>query len=150
MTSPARLDWFVLTALQSQVSGGSFMRSCFSQTLDRAVELVLGLFLFGACATQRGAFVPLGADHPAHPQAEPGWFVDVGATLSVPAGAAQASGVEPGAGDEPGPASVPARVYACPMHPDVRSSSPGTCAVCGMQLEEVRPKDCDGEDHHGR
>lgn len=25
-------------------------------------------------------------------------------------------------------------VYTCPMHPDVQSSSPGTCPTCGMAL----------------
>jgi FtsP/CotA-like multicopper oxidase with cupredoxin domain len=39
---------------------------------------------------------------------------------------------------------APATSYACPMHPDVTSSEPGTCPKCGMQLlpvlsEEVTP-----------
>jgi FtsP/CotA-like multicopper oxidase with cupredoxin domain len=29
---------------------------------------------------------------------------------------------------------APATSYACPMHPDVTSSEPGTCPKCGMQL----------------
>jgi Cu+-exporting ATPase len=29
--------------------------------------------------------------------------------------------------------------YLCPMHPEVRSSSPGTCIKCGMALEPIRP-----------
>jgi FtsP/CotA-like multicopper oxidase with cupredoxin domain len=29
---------------------------------------------------------------------------------------------------------TPASVYACPMHPEVTSSSPGTCPKCGMRL----------------
>jgi FtsP/CotA-like multicopper oxidase with cupredoxin domain len=33
---------------------------------------------------------------------------------------------------------APATSYACPMHPDVTSSAPGTCPKCGMQLLPVR------------
>ena len=25
-------------------------------------------------------------------------------------------------------------IYVCPMHPDVTSTSPGTCPKCGMKL----------------
>ena len=31
--------------------------------------------------------------------------------------------------------------YSCPMHPDVTSTSPGTCPKCGMQLLSVRSKE---------
>jgi len=27
--------------------------------------------------------------------------------------------------------------YVCPMHPEVKSSSPGNCPECGMFLKEV-------------
>ena len=30
-------------------------------------------------------------------------------------------------------------IYTCPMHPEVRLSAPGTCPICGMTLEPVRP-----------
>jgi membrane fusion protein, copper/silver efflux system len=33
-----------------------------------------------------------------------------------------------------------ATVYTCPMHPDYHSDHPGNCPVCGMTLEEERPK----------
>src|SRR5712692_1178512 len=29
-------------------------------------------------------------------------------------------------------------VYSCPMHPDVKSNSPGKCPICGMQMIPVR------------
>jgi Cu+-exporting ATPase len=31
----------------------------------------------------------------------------------------------------------PARVYTCPMHPEVRRQGPGECPICGMALEPV-------------
>ena len=34
--------------------------------------------------------------------------------------------------------------YTCPMHPQVRRSSPGSCPICGMGLEPVKPSDADG------
>lgn len=30
-------------------------------------------------------------------------------------------------------------VYACPMHPDMQSHTPGECAKCGMALVASRP-----------
>jgi Cu(I)/Ag(I) efflux system membrane fusion protein len=33
--------------------------------------------------------------------------------------------------------SPPAAVYSCPMHPEVRSSVPGKCPKCGMDLERL-------------
>src|SRR4051795_1879462 len=40
---------------------------------------------------------------------------------------------------EPAPAalapSAPARVYVCPMDPEVREPKPGACPKCGMALE---------------
>jgi FtsP/CotA-like multicopper oxidase with cupredoxin domain len=34
-----------------------------------------------------------------------------------------------------------ATAYACPMHPDVTSTEPGTCPKCGMQLLPVRAEE---------
>ena len=33
--------------------------------------------------------------------------------------------------------SAPSEVYSCPMHPEVRSGTPGNCPKCGMNLERV-------------
>ncbi len=30
--------------------------------------------------------------------------------------------------------------YACPMHPEVKSDKPGSCSVCGMDLEKIENK----------
>ena len=37
-----------------------------------------------------------------------------------------------------------AAAYACPMHPEVTSGAPGSCPVCGMQLERLRDGDGSG------
>jgi FtsP/CotA-like multicopper oxidase with cupredoxin domain len=37
--------------------------------------------------------------------------------------------------------TVPATSYACPMHPEVTSSEPGTCPKCGMTLLPVRSEE---------
>jgi Cu+-exporting ATPase len=34
-----------------------------------------------------------------------------------------------------GPGGEEAVIYTCPMHPEVRQSSPGSCPKCGMALE---------------
>ena len=33
------------------------------------------------------------------------------------------------------PSGYSGSVYTCPMHPDVRLTSPGACPICGMGLE---------------
>src|SRR5438034_8124480 len=38
-------------------------------------------------------------------------------------------------------------IYACPMHPEVRSTSPGTCPKCGMKLVPIAMTE-HGMDHH--
>ncbi len=42
-------------------------------------------------------------------------------------------------GHASGTAKEDKTVYTCPMHPDVRLDSPGSCPVCGMTLEPVTP-----------
>jgi hypothetical protein len=44
----------------------------------------------------------------------------------------------PGAEHQHGPAEEADAVYACPMHPEVTSSAPGTCPKCGMTLVKRR------------
>ncbi|MHB8910565.1 MAG: heavy metal translocating P-type ATPase [Syntrophales bacterium] len=44
-------------------------------------------------------------------------------------------------GDESPPEVGPAqaRIYTCPMHPEVRQEGPGACPKCGMVLEPLNP-----------
>jgi len=41
---------------------------------------------------------------------------------------------EPRSHGEPSP--TPPQ-YRCPMHPFITSNDPGTCSICGMQLQKV-------------
>lgn len=36
-----------------------------------------------------------------------------------------------------------AKIYTCPMHPEVTSDKPGTCPKCGMDLEEKTKEEMD-------
>lgn len=40
---------------------------------------------------------------------------------------------------------IPALIYTCPMHPEVRQDHPGACPICGMALEPVAPTVRTGE-----
>lgn len=46
------------------------------------------------------------------------------------------SKVKPPTASEPAQAGT---VYTCPMHPEIRQTSPGNCPICGMALEHVIP-----------
>lgn len=39
--------------------------------------------------------------------------------------------------------------YTCPMHPSVKSNSPGPCPICGMALIKVKQKEKTHEGHKG-
>ena len=45
-------------------------------------------------------------------------------------------------------ANVDPTIYTCPMHPEIRSTSPGTCPKCGMKLVPIAMTER-GMDHHG-
>ncbi len=46
-----------------------------------------------------------------------------------------------------GPAEpvAPGTIYTCPMHPEIRRPSPGSCPICGMGLEPLMPSMDDEE-----
>ncbi|GJQ31148.1 MAG: copper-translocating P-type ATPase [Phycisphaerae bacterium] len=46
----------------------------------------------------------------------------------------------------PAPAASDAALYTCPMHPQIRQSTPGNCPICGMSLEPLMPTLEDGPD----
>ncbi|MDX8386642.1 MAG: HAD-IC family P-type ATPase, partial [Gallionella sp.] len=44
-----------------------------------------------------------------------------------------------GSRQEEAPVSKPGVMYTCPMHPEIRQPSPGSCPKCGMALESESP-----------
>ena len=40
---------------------------------------------------------------------------------------------------EVGVVETPGTIYICPMHPQIRRPTPGTCPICGMALEPEMP-----------
>jgi Cu+-exporting ATPase len=42
-------------------------------------------------------------------------------------------------GARPEPEAAPGAIWTCPMHPQIRRDSPGTCPICGMALEPEEP-----------
>jgi RND family efflux transporter MFP subunit len=62
-------------------------------------------------------------------------------TGHAPATPAPAPSARPAPAAPPKTRSTPApkaAAYACPMHPEVTSDKPGSCRVCGMDLEPLR------------
>jgi len=48
-------------------------------------------------------------------------------------------------GHEKPPATAKARLWTCPMHPQIVRDGPGSCPICGMALEPMSPSVGDGE-----
>ena len=71
--------------------------------------------------------------HPAHPAAREGY-----AEVELAAMVEDAKRDQTGRGGS----HIEASLYVCPMHPEVISSTPGTCSKCGMKLvpQPVPPK----------
>ncbi len=59
---------------------------------------------------------------------EPGWYAHPKGTV--------ADTVENRKAVKPTPKP---KAYVCPMHPEVRQTTPGECPTCGMRLEPVKP-----------
>lgn len=55
-------------------------------------------------------------------------------------------------GSKNSPSKVDGHTYVCPMHPEVKSSSPGKCHECGMFLrvdaDEAKDKTIKKESDH--
>lgn len=111
----------------------------------RAASAVLtALFLTGCAGTtpppRFSAVSPADAEAPeaATPAPAPALMGERDESGPEPAAAT----AKPGAGHEghsmPTPDSAEA-VYSCPMHPEVKQASPGSCPKCGMTL--VKRKD---------
>ena len=96
--------------------------------MKRATSILLMSLALAGCA---GPSVrPIGADHPAHPDA-------AAAPLSPPS-TTLALQNELATSDPPAPvARGGAASYACPMHPKVTSNAAGKCPECGMALKPV-------------
>ena len=50
------------------------------------------------------------------------------------------AGLYPSSPDSVTMDSPKGRVYTCPMHPEIKQDSPGSCPKCGMALEPVMPE----------
>jgi hypothetical protein len=79
----------------------------------------------GAVACANGTLPPRGGQHPGHRSAPEGYAE---AELTAIAEDAKRDHALVGA------SHAEATVYVCPMHPEVVSSSPGTCSKCDMKL----------------
>ncbi len=68
--------------------------------------------------------------HFCSPRCREKFVADPGKYLAPPSGATAAAAAAEVA---------PGTTYTCPMHPQIRQESPGTCPICGMALEPEMP-----------
>jgi len=90
------------------------------------VASVTGLLLTVGCLSSENRR-SVSIDHPANPQAQEAPFTTPRNLLAEPVSPVLAKT----------PVQREDEVYACPMHPDLREASPGSCRKCGMTLEPV-------------
>ncbi|GMU22705.1 MAG: hypothetical protein AMXMBFR13_27900 [Phycisphaerae bacterium] len=95
----------------------------------RCVATVVAVVGTGGCASWTVA--QRGPDHPANQSAEE--------AVSAPPPNFLTQRLSPSEVSASMPSDRAARIYTCPMHPQVRQDHPGTCPICGMKLEPVAP-----------
>jgi Heavy metal binding domain len=110
---------------------------------DRARSLVTSMLLLSACASVPPAHVDPARD-PANPRAGEAPLVvggrlptnDSTLTVGKPPFETGESGTKEGVPHDHASQEMHEQetVYACPMHPEVRSKSQGKCPKCGMTL----------------
>lgn len=98
--------------------------------MHRSLPIALALAALAACSSpETHANSALGARHPADPGSPE---APAYARSSALDGALAQPTVAP-AHEAANPAEG-ARVLTCPMHPDIETTTPGSCPLCGMQL----------------
>lgn len=97
--------------------------------MQRYSFLAIGFSVLAACAS--GELSPRTAHDPANPRAPeaPPYALPVQTESSLTPEAAHLHGSAAVEASDAG-----TRVYSCPMHPEVKQATPGTCPKCGMQL----------------
>lgn len=109
--------------------------------MHRTVVLLASLLTLAACASEPKRLPP--AQDPSSPEAPEAPPAPLPGTLSAPV--ATEPPASTGAGHAHPGAPATARdagvtVYVCPMHPEVRSDTPGSCPKCGMKLVPEPPQ----------
>jgi hypothetical protein len=135
-------------------------QSLWSSPMKRWLFYVLVLGTVTACSPQAAPEMP-SADHPASPQAPavtslPRSKALDGNDMSPPrrigmpehmtmSGHEGMKHESDAASDKAG--EQVARIYTCPMHPEIRSDKPGNCPKCGMPLRLKARNDAGGDSH---
>lgn len=96
---------------------------------DSAVDPVCGMHVH-----------PETAKHRAEYAGKPYFFCSGHCREKFVAAPEQYASSQPATEEPRAPGVVPAgTIYTCPMHPEIRRTSPGACPICGMALEPMLP-----------
>ncbi|MCY1024005.1 heavy metal-binding domain-containing protein [Pyxidicoccus sp. MSG2] len=113
--------------------------------MRRTLCVLASILSFAACVSEPkrlpASVDPSNPDAPeAPPAAQPTAFAAPTPEGPAPANEPQGAGyAHHGASSSASAPDAGAAVYTCPMHPEVRSSKPGTCPKCGMKLVPEKP-----------
>ena len=109
--------------------------------IARILTAVLCLILLAGCASQT-LQPPLSSNNPSNPNAPESQFSPRPDLLQAEAPVTTEQPVtEPISPTHTPTTATPTTTYACPMHPEVVQSSPGTCPQCGMRLVPTEPSE---------